>query len=76
MIVEIESYKIKDIYISGKSCSEKDLRQKVKNVLLIENDNFVQLFCRLYNFDVINTFSDTVDFVIDLDTHLVYKPKY
>ncbi len=77
MLVEIESF-WGDKIISGKKCSEKELRQKMNEVLKItETEEFTAIFCRMFQFEE-NNFSDEVrvDFVIDLDTHLIFVPKY
>ena len=76
MIIEIEAYNIKNVFLTGKTCTEKELKQKVSYILSLSNDNFVELFCRQYSFDKVNYKFNEVDFVIDLDTHLVYHPKY
>lgn len=77
MLVEIESFWGNKI-ISGKKCSEKELRRKMNKALKItETEEFTAIFCRMFQFEEYN-FSDDVrvDFIIDLDTHLVYAPKY
>ena len=33
MIIEVESYKVKDLFLCGKACSEKELRKKMKHIL-------------------------------------------
>ncbi len=76
MIIEIESYKIKGLFLSGKTCTEKMLRQRVKQVLAAEQDNFTALFCRCYGFDVVEGEDIRPDFVIDLDMGWIYAPKY
>jgi len=77
MIVYIESF-WGDRLISGKKCSENELREKFKKVITIaEKDNFTELFCRMFKFEEFPMADDIdFDFVIDLDTHLVYTPKY
>ncbi len=77
MLVYIESY-WGDRLISGKKCSEKELRQKMKLVLEItQSEDFTALFCRMHQFDEYPLTDDIeTDFVLDLDTCLVYKPKY
>lgn len=76
MLVEIESFWGNKI-LSGKKCSGKELRQKMNEVLKItETGEFTAIFCRMFQFEEYD-FSDDVrvDFVIDLDTQLVYAPK-
>ena len=75
MIIEIESYKIKGLFLSGKNCTEKMLRQRVKQVLATEQDNFTALFCRWYGFDAVEGEDIHPDFVIDLDMGWIYAPK-
>ena len=77
MLVWIESF-LGDRLISGKTCSEKELRQRMKEVLEIkEDEDFTAVFCRIHQFDEYPLSADIqVDFVIDLDTSLVYAPKY
>lgn len=77
MLVEIESF-WGDKIISGEKCSEKELRHRVNVVLKItDTEEFTSIFCRMFQFEE-NKFTDDVrvDFVIDLDTHLVFAPKY
>lgn len=78
MIIEIESYNIKNLYLSGGSCSEKSLREKMNHILAMSDGNFTELFCRVYGFELISDSVeiDAPDFVIDLDTYILYKPKY
>ncbi|MFV0341821.1 MAG: hypothetical protein ACK5JH_02865 [Anaerocolumna sp.] len=50
----------------------------MKEILKItDSEEFTTIFCRMFYYDEYS-FSDDVraDFVIDLDTHLVYAPKY
>ena len=77
MLIEIESF-FGNRLISGKKCTEKELREKFRKVIKIaETQNFTELFCRMYNFEEYDL-SEYIqaDFVIDLDTHLVYAPRY
>ena len=78
MLVEIESF-YGDRLISGKKCTEKALREKMNKILEMVEDarDFTPLFCRVYNYEEYPlSESHHVDFVIDLDTHLVYAPTY
>ena len=77
MIIEIESY-LGDKLLSGKKCTEKELREKFKKALKVSQDeNFLRIFCSMFKFEGI-PFDENieVDYVIDLDTHLVYTPDY
>jgi len=67
-----------DKLISGKKCTEKELRKKVKEVIEITKvEDFAPLFCRMFQFDEQLLDKEIeVDYVIDLDTHLVYAPRY
>jgi len=75
-LVRIDSH-FGDALISGKNCSERELREKAKKALQVsEPGNFVALFCRMFMFEEQSMPKDTpADFIIDLDTHLVYAPR-
>jgi hypothetical protein len=77
MFIFIESY-LGDRLISGKKCTEKELREKfMKAVKAMKTEDFTNFFCRMFQFNEIPMDKDVqVDFMIDLDTHLVYKPQY
>jgi len=78
MLVFIESF-YGNRLLTGKRCSEKELWQRMKCVVgkIEKTEDFTPLFCRLYEFDELPMCDDTeVDFVIDLDTCLVYSPQY
>ena len=78
MFVLIESF-LGNKLITGKKCPEKELRARMKKVIeLIEKtEDFIPLFCRLFDFQEAPLSNDIhEDFVIDLDTHLVYAPKH
>lgn len=65
-------------FSEGRQCSEKELKKKMNEAFEItESEEFTSVFCRLFQFEEYN-FSDDirVEFVIDLDTHLAYVPKY
>lgn len=76
MIVYIESL-WGDRLISGKKCTEKELREKFEKVIKIaEKDNFTELFCRIFKFDEYPLLEDIeADFVIDLDINKIYAPR-
>lgn len=64
--------------IFGKKCAEQELREKFKKIIkIIEIKDFTVLFCRMFNFEeyVLNEYTK-VDFIIDLDAHLIYAPLY
>jgi hypothetical protein len=77
LLVEIESYWGNKI-LAGKKCSEKVLRQKMIEALKItESEEFTSVFCRMFQFEEYSNSDDVrVDFVIDLDTRLLYSPRY
>lgn len=77
MLIFVESY-FGDRLISGNKCSEKELRHKFNETLKTANlSNFVEVFCRLYQFEEYPLSNDTEpDLVIDLDTFSVYTPRY
>jgi len=75
MLILIESY-FGDRLISGRKCSLKELYERFRNVTEMSHDeDFTALFCRVYNFEELPLCDDfEIDMIIDLDTHLVYKP--
>jgi len=77
MLVCIENF-FGDTLISGKKCAEKELREKFNTVIKLTNaEDFTRLFCCRFHFNELPYTEDVqVDFVIDLDTHLVYKPRF
>ncbi|MCL2811486.1 MAG: hypothetical protein FWD25_06300 [Clostridia bacterium] len=76
-MVRIDSH-FGDALISGEKCSERELKEKVKKALKVsETGNFVALFCRMFMFEEHFLQKDVhADFIIDLDTHSVYTPRY
>ena len=77
MLVYIESY-FGDSLISGKRCTEKELREKFNRaVKLNEGGDFPALFCRMFEFEELPLSQKIqVDYIMDLDTHRVYMPHY
>ena len=77
MLVYVESY-WGDKLITGKKCTENELRKKFKKAVVItQTEEFTALFCRMFHFDELPLDKDIkVDYIIDLDTHLVYAPSY
>ena len=77
MIIEIESY-LGNRMLFGKSISEYELRKLINQILLQTDENqFLYWLCSRYNFEKIK-FSNEIeaDYVVDLDTHEIYKPKF
>ncbi len=77
MIIEIESV-YGDKLIHGKYLEQNKLQSSVKELLLsVGERNFVSAFCAQFGYDPIAYNSNIkIDYTIDLDTHLVIKPKY
>ncbi len=77
MILEIESV-YGDAIIHGKHINGNELRTIVKELLTyVDESEFVSIFCLHYGFELIPAPKNIkVDYTIDLDTHIVIKPKY
>lgn len=75
MIIEVESF-YGDCYLWGKKTTIWELKKQMKNILSAEcEEEFVSLFCSRYMYERIETSGLCVaDFVIDLDTNMVYEP--
>lgn len=75
-IIRIDSYFV-DCLIIGKVASAEQLKYRMIEVLEeAETRDFLSIFCARYNFEVLHDEGVRADYVIDLDTHLVYKPSY
>ena len=77
MILEIEYYSF-DTLLIGKSESIPELkRQLAKTETLCdkENENFIELFCRMFYWSVTDN-DELPDYVYDRDTKLLYKPRF
>lgn len=78
MIIEIDGY-FNQALLTGKKCSKQQLRQMYRQAdqLTSESRDFVNVFCRLHNFDQLPYSEDIeVDFVLDTDTGRIYSPSY
>ncbi len=77
MILEIESV-YSDAILHGKTFNGDELRAIVKELLThFDESEFVSIFCSRYDYEILPYDKDIpVDYIIDLDTHLVIKPKY
>lgn len=77
MIIEIESVD-GNLLIHGKRIEQNELQSSTKELLLsIGEQDFVSAFCTRFGYEPIDYDSDIkVDYMIDLDTHLIIKPKY
>jgi hypothetical protein len=77
MLIEIESY-YGDRMLHGRPFQENELRKTVKELLsLVDEREFVDAFCMRFGYEPVEWSDDIkVEFTIDLDTHMVIKPKY
>lgn len=74
MIIEIEAY-FGDYYLFGGSMSFLELEKRTSHILnKVTECDFVSIFCARYHFEQLDSYHGFVDYVIDLDTHKVYKP--
>lgn len=77
MLIEIESF-YGDKLLHGRKIEFSELKEATQNIIDSANEkDFCALFCAQFGFEEI-TYSDgqKVDYVIDLDTHLIHRPKY
>ncbi len=76
MIIEIESV-YGDTIIHGQYYNNHQLKSIVKDLLTyVDESEFVSAFCKRYGFELIDRKSINADYIIDLDTHKVIKPKH
>ena len=77
MLIKIESF-YGDSLFSGKVSSIGQLKHRVMTVVAdCDIQDFISVFCARYSYDIYPyDESIQVDYVIDLDTYLVYKPVY
>ena len=80
MLIEIEGLETSAL-LSGKKHNSVAIKKMFYKALELssEDHNFIPLFCRMYNYEVLETpFSDNtqIDFIFDLDTELVLTPSY
>lgn len=77
MLIEIESA-FGDTLLHGKSLPAAELKSQVKRILSeAGEEDFISIFCARCEYEVLSHSSgQPVDYVIDLDAHLVYSPKY
>lgn len=76
MIVEIEYFK-GDTLLYGKNISEAELKeqiQEVKNSYDRNEDNFIDLFCRRFQWTVLKS-DDIPDFTYDRDVERLYPKR-
>ena len=77
MLIEIESA-YGDKLIRGSRLDREALQNALKEILqTVSEKDFLSVFCTRYGYEEL-PYSDTirVDYVLDLDTHLLIKPKY
>ena len=77
MILRIESV-YGDVLLHGQTLGESELRQKMKELLnTVSEKEFPSAFGMRYGYEVL-PFDPHMkaDYVMDLDTHYVYKPEY
>ena len=77
MLIEIESV-YGDTLLHGKILPPAELTAQVKRILFaVGEEDFVSVFCARCQYEIIPHSSDhPVDYVIDLDTHLIYSPSH
>jgi len=77
MIIEIESV-YGDKLLHGKKMTENVLNDIVKQlILLVGERDFISAFCSRYGYEEIPYSHEiSVDYTVDLDTHLIRRPKY
>ena len=76
MVIEIEYVK-GDTFLYGKTVLYNEVKNQLKTVELLYDrltDNFVELFCRLYGWQIIKL-ADSIDILYDRDTKLLRKVK-
>lgn len=75
MIVEIESY-LGDYYLFGNTMTCSELGKEVAILLNeVPEKDFTSVFCSRCNFEKLESNKKIIaDYVIDLDTHKLYKP--
>lgn len=77
MLIELESV-YGDKIICGKHLDKSELQNALNEILMTaEERSFSSVFCGRYGYEEVPcSYFIQVDYVIDLDTHLIFKPKY
>ncbi len=77
MLIEIESA-YGDKIIHGRHLNINELKNAMEEILEIVNEeNFTSVFCSRFQYEEMPHSNDIrVDYTIDLDTHLLFKPEY
>lgn len=75
MLIEIESV-YGDTLLHGKNLSLPELKAQVNCILAkAGEEDFIPIFCARCQYEILPVSSDLpADYVIDLDTHLIYPP--
>ncbi len=77
MLIELECV-YGDKLLHGGHLEREELQNAIKEILqTVTEKDFLSVFCARYGYEEL-PYSDTVriDYTIDLDTHLLIKPKY
>lgn len=77
MLIELESI-YGDKIIHGKHLTRRNLQHALDEILkAVGERDFLSVFCARYGYEELQ-YADTikVDYVIDLDVHLLIEPKY
>ena len=77
MLIEIETV-YGDKIIHGRHFEYTELKNVFRNfIATVSEKDFVATFCADYGYEEISYADDiVVDYVIDLDTHMLIKPKF
>lgn len=77
MLIEIESV-YGDKIVHGRHLSINELKSAMEEIFEITNEkDFTSAFCSHFQYKEIPYSNDVrVDYRIDLDTHLLFKPEY
>ena len=77
MIIELESV-YDNILLYGRNLKQNELKAIMEELLvLVGEKNFLSSFCMRYKYEIIPYDNNIkVDYVLDLDTHTIIKPKY
>ena len=77
MIIEIESV-YGDSLLHGRKMTSSEIDKVMKDVLnVVSEKEFIEVFCTKLGYEKFDYQEEIqVDYVIDIDTHKVYKPRY
>ena len=77
MLIELESVYGEKL-IHGHYLKRDELQNAITEILqVVTEEDFLSAFCARYGYEELPYTDPTcVDYVIDLDTHLLIKPKY